>query len=159
VVTSSEDRTARIWDAATGAERLRLVGHTDQVISAAFSPDGASVVTGSYDRTARIWDTCLCNATYSTDCPAGSFRIEVGGTSIISPEIADGQMQTVACPKAGEVQLFCTEREVTEQARTPDCGVSAVSSTGMSSTAMSSTAMMAHIVTLAGFGVWDGYVS
>ena len=33
-------------------------------------------------------------------------------------------MQTVACPKAGEVQLLCTTREVTERARTPDCGVS-----------------------------------
>jgi hypothetical protein len=30
-----------------------------------------------------------------------------------------------------------------------------VSSTAMSSTAMSSTAMMAHMVTLAGFGVWN----
>ena len=82
------------------------------------------------------------------------FAIDHGGTSIVSPEIAHGQMQTVACPKAGEVQLFCNFREVTERARTPDCGVSAVSSTtGVS--AVSSTTMMVHIVTFAVFGFWD----
>ena len=50
------DRTARIWDAATGAEIAALRGHEDRVRSAAFSPDGARIVTASQDRTARIWD-------------------------------------------------------------------------------------------------------
>ena len=66
----------------------------------------------------------LCPCTNSTDCPVGSLEIDVGGTTIISLEIADCQIQTVACPKAGEVQLFCTTREVTELERTTDCGVS-----------------------------------
>lgn len=33
----------------------RLDGHTDKVLSAAFSPDGQAIVTASADRTARIW--------------------------------------------------------------------------------------------------------
>ena len=33
-----------------------LSGHADQVISAAYSPDGTRIVTASYDRTAHIWD-------------------------------------------------------------------------------------------------------
>ena len=33
-----------------------LSGHADQVISAAYSPDGTRIVTASYDETARIWD-------------------------------------------------------------------------------------------------------
>src|SRR5580658_9071500 len=33
-----------------------LSGHTDQVRSAAYSPDGTRIVTASADRTARIWD-------------------------------------------------------------------------------------------------------
>ena len=33
-----------------------LAGHTDSVVSAAFSPDGTRVVTASDDGTARIWD-------------------------------------------------------------------------------------------------------
>jgi TPR repeat protein len=56
VITASADQTARIWDAASGREILRLVGHADIVQSAAFSPDGGRVVTSSDDKTARIWD-------------------------------------------------------------------------------------------------------
>lgn len=43
---------ARAMDALVGI----LVGHGDQVRSAAFSPDGQRIITASVDRTARIWD-------------------------------------------------------------------------------------------------------
>ena len=33
-----------------------LIGHTDRVNSAAYSPDGTHLVTASDDQTARIWD-------------------------------------------------------------------------------------------------------
>ncbi|MCL2004870.1 MAG: hypothetical protein FWG73_01785 [Planctomycetaceae bacterium] len=56
IVTSSSDRTARIWDAESGRELQTLSGHTDDVNFAAFSPDGRHIVTSSSDRTARIWD-------------------------------------------------------------------------------------------------------
>ncbi len=56
IVTASWDKTARIWDAATGAPLLVLSGHQDTIASAAFSPDGTRVITASWDRTARIWD-------------------------------------------------------------------------------------------------------
>jgi WD40 repeat protein len=56
VVTASVDQTARVWDAATGAEIAVLKGHEGNVISAAFSPDGTKVVTASVDQTARMWD-------------------------------------------------------------------------------------------------------
>jgi hypothetical protein len=56
VVTASDDKTARIWDAATGKSLAELKGHTNYVNSAVFSPDGSKVLTASEDRTARIWD-------------------------------------------------------------------------------------------------------
>ena len=56
VVTTSYDRTARLWDAKTGAALAVLQGHTGSVHSAAFSPDGERVVTASDDKTARLWD-------------------------------------------------------------------------------------------------------
>ena len=57
IITASQDRTARIWDAATGkAIGEPLIGHSGTVRSAAFSPDGHRVVTASDDKTARIWD-------------------------------------------------------------------------------------------------------
>ena len=55
IVTASADRTARVWDAQTGAALTSFSGHTNQVVTASFSPDGSRVVTASVDRTARIW--------------------------------------------------------------------------------------------------------
>ena len=56
IVTASFDRTARVWDAATGAAVGAPLRHEDRVLHAAFSPDGRSIVTASDDRTARVWD-------------------------------------------------------------------------------------------------------
>jgi WD40 repeat protein len=44
IVTASNDRTAKVWDARTGAQLLELKGHTGR--SAGFSPDGTRIVTG-----------------------------------------------------------------------------------------------------------------
>jgi WD40 repeat protein/tRNA A-37 threonylcarbamoyl transferase component Bud32 len=56
LVTGSTDKTAWVWDARTGAPRLRLTGHRLAVYGAAFSPDGQSLATASLDSTARVWD-------------------------------------------------------------------------------------------------------
>jgi hypothetical protein len=56
VATGSNDKTARVWDAATGQSVLELKGHAGNVTSVAFSPDGRRVATGSNDKTARVWD-------------------------------------------------------------------------------------------------------
>ena len=58
IISGSEDRTIRIWDAKTGAAVGNpLEGHTDSVYSVAYSPDGHHIISGSQDRTIRIWDT------------------------------------------------------------------------------------------------------
>jgi WD40 repeat protein len=56
IVTASTDRTARIWNADTGATLAVLEGHTAIVRSAAWSPDGSRIVTASDDHTVRIWN-------------------------------------------------------------------------------------------------------
>ena len=56
VVTASEDKTARLWDAESGKSLGEAMKHQGIVWSAQFSPDGTRVVTASYDRTARLWD-------------------------------------------------------------------------------------------------------
>ena len=54
IVTTSQDRTARIWD-ADGCLVHVLKGHGSPVLHAAFSPDSRHIVTISQDRTARVW--------------------------------------------------------------------------------------------------------
>jgi WD40 repeat protein len=62
VVSGSDDKTVRLWDAATGAALQTLEGHSRFVSSAAFSPDGTQVVSGSYDETVRLWDAATGSA-------------------------------------------------------------------------------------------------
>jgi WD40 repeat protein len=56
VVSGSEDKTIRIWHAASGTLTTTLRGHSTEVRSVAWSPDGSKVVSGSMDKTIRIWD-------------------------------------------------------------------------------------------------------
>jgi WD40 repeat protein len=45
----------RVWDAATGAEKASLEGHTKHITSIAFAPDGKTLATGSADDKVRVW--------------------------------------------------------------------------------------------------------
>ena len=56
------DKTARLWDAATGKAIGEPMQHKERLYSAAFSPDGQRVVTASWDKTARLWDAATGEA-------------------------------------------------------------------------------------------------
>jgi WD40 repeat protein len=55
IVSGSDDRSVRVWDALTGGEKHVLNGHTDSVRSVAFSSDGSRIVSGSGDKSVRVW--------------------------------------------------------------------------------------------------------
>ena len=56
LATASMDKTARLWDPATGDCLRTLTGHDGEVFGVAFSPDGRLLATASMDKTARLWD-------------------------------------------------------------------------------------------------------
>jgi WD40 repeat protein len=56
LASGSHDKTVKLWEVATGAERATLKSHQEAVNCVAFSPDGKTLASGSGDRTVKIWD-------------------------------------------------------------------------------------------------------
>src|SRR5262249_27485920 len=56
VQSGSNDRTIKLWDAATGALIRTFEGHSSSRIGRIF-PDGARALSGSFDQTLKLWDT------------------------------------------------------------------------------------------------------
>jgi len=56
VVTTSADKTIRIWDAATGEPLATLHGHAGAAYVATYTADGTGLVSVGWDGTMRTWD-------------------------------------------------------------------------------------------------------
>ncbi len=54
LIVTGADNIAILWD-SNGREIAVLAGHSDFVLSVAFSPDGSKIITASSDKSARIW--------------------------------------------------------------------------------------------------------
>src|SRR5262249_31072814 len=68
------DKTARLWDAATGAP-CAVLPHADAVHGLAFGPDGTWLVTAcTADNRLRIWDVATARLRKEIELPAGKLR-------------------------------------------------------------------------------------
>ena len=54
VVSGSDDKSVRIWNAVTWGMEHVLEGHSAAVTSISISPDGTRIVSGSNDKSVRI---------------------------------------------------------------------------------------------------------
>jgi len=87
IVSGSDDKTVRIWDARTGAclgEPLR--GHSSNVNFVAYSSDGSHIVSGSDDKTACIWDARTIDSLDVTDSQLLELRKSSSEEQRIVPE-------------------------------------------------------------------------
>ncbi|MEX2168931.1 MAG: c-type cytochrome domain-containing protein [Pirellulales bacterium] len=50
------DGSVRVFEVATGTERLKIDNHADWVLDVCFSPDGKRIATASRDKTAKVFD-------------------------------------------------------------------------------------------------------
>jgi WD40 repeat protein len=125
VATGSEDRSARVFDAATGTEISRL-DHGSWVRAVAFSPDSTRVATGSGDRSARVFDaatgTEICRLDHDDYVTAVAFsrdgtRLATGSGNQLP---SGGSVRVFDAATGTEVSRLDHDSDVTAAALRPD---------------------------------------
>jgi WD40 repeat protein len=104
IVTASGDKTARLWDAASGEMLRELKGPGGAVKSCAFSADGRRIVTASRDGTARVWDAVsaeMLRELKGHGWPVNSAAFSTDGARIVTA--SDDQTARVWDAASGEM--------------------------------------------------------
>ncbi len=114
VVTASEDKTARVWDAASGKPIGVPMKHEKSVRSAQFSPDGQQIVTASEDKTARLWNAATMTEKDTKDDilllaelaeATGGVTLETVGQAenlkLLAPEQVQASLEKIAAKFVG----------------------------------------------------------
>jgi WD40 repeat protein len=103
VLTSSLDKTAKLWNADSG-ELLHTFRHQANVLTAVFRSDSGAVITSSQDRTARIWDT-------SSGKPIGPPLLHPAAllSAVFSP---DGRTVLTGCEDGGRLWDAATGKQL-----------------------------------------------
>lgn len=56
IVSGDDSGEINVWDASSGNEVMRLIGHSEGILSTAFSRDGKEIVSAGGDETIKVWD-------------------------------------------------------------------------------------------------------
>ncbi|MHC4180600.1 MAG: WD40 repeat domain-containing protein, partial [Planctomycetota bacterium] len=111
LASAGVDKTARLWDVATGKLNTTLRGHAHIVWSVGFSPDGKTLASASSDGTVKLWDVATGRLASSLQghegevysvafSPDGGTLVSGGGNPKIPGElklweVASGTVKTV----------------------------------------------------------------
>ncbi|ROL61088.1 choice-of-anchor D domain-containing protein, partial [Bacteroidetes/Chlorobi group bacterium ChocPot_Mid] len=91
-LTTSVDKSARMWDAKTGELVKILKEHSNSVQFAVFNFDGSRILTSSWDSTAKIWNLDKRDLQMdSTDCPIGINKVNLFVQDHKLPDVITGQ--------------------------------------------------------------------
>ncbi|MCL2443636.1 MAG: caspase family protein [Treponema sp.] len=77
----------KLWDVNSGREIRTFNGHSHNVMSVAFSPDGKQIVSGSWDNTIILWDVASgqeIKVFSGYTSPVGSVAISPDGRQVIT---------------------------------------------------------------------------
>lgn len=111
LATAAEDYKIIVWDTTTHAAIHTLQGHTNYVLTLAFSHDGSKLISGSGDRTVRFWDMATGEQTamLTFDHPVTSVALNPTDTIL-----GTGSCQKVDTNRqcsAGEIRLWTMESQ------------------------------------------------
>ncbi|MEO0397455.1 MAG: CHAT domain-containing protein [Cyanobacteria bacterium P01_A01_bin.137] len=68
LLSSSNDKTLRLWDLQTGQLLYLLTGHRQRIKAIGFSPDGNNLLSCSNDSQAKAWDIAQLPSKKTGDC-------------------------------------------------------------------------------------------
>jgi WD40 repeat protein len=110
LASASLDRTAKVWDTASGKELFTLKGHGDQVLQIRFSPNGKSLATASRDGTAKIWDVATGQTLMTLSGHTGGLTdIKYSPDGKLVATIADDHMVKIWNAESGRELLTLTD--------------------------------------------------
>jgi WD40 repeat protein len=89
------DRCIYLWEASTGKQLDRLVGHSIYGIRLAFHPAGDLLASTSWDRTLRLWDVGTGQELFKTNWQAATLRsLRFSGDGrLLAADVADRQLR------------------------------------------------------------------
>ena len=109
LMSTSDDRTVRLWDLPSQDSTTTFIGHTDYVRSGSFMPGTMSnmIVTGSYDETVRLWDPRVPSRAamiFKHAAPVESVLPMPSGTTVLAS--ADNQISVLDLVAGKPLQLL-----------------------------------------------------
>jgi WD40 repeat protein len=87
LVTGGTDGTVRVFDVASGTQKLKINSHADWVTNVCYSPDGKYIATGSRDKTAKIFNAesgSLITTHSEHNAPVKAVAYAPDGKSVLS---------------------------------------------------------------------------